>query len=350
MRRAEAPARVGPVAVLAFLYASLAVRASPSTPAWSSDTFPNPKLSPERCGRSVAGNVCDPDSVLDRASQDRLEGLIKDIAAGVDPYALHDCAGKQQGYTIGVAVAARMSTSSGESLPESARAFAQAVHDAWGVGDRACNDGLLVFLALEQRQVYVSTGAAAAKALPDSAVTATVAASLPLLRAGDTGGALSQLLVDLGLGLAGAPPPEPRDSWLGRILDFSGLGFLAVVAGALFRNAFKAHRRTRDLAACRAQLDAIRQEQAALRTREWSMPKTCPICLEGLREEGKRDDEEGDGEGGDGERGSGSRRESSSRGEDGGERNPRDQRRSPPGEDAQALLSSSSDKRKPMTL
>lgn len=37
-----------------------------------------------------------------------------------------------------------------------ARDFAKTLHDRWGVGDRACNNGVLLLLAVQDRQVTVT--------------------------------------------------------------------------------------------------------------------------------------------------------------------------------------------------
>ena len=47
----------------------------------------------------------------------------------------------------------------GVDAAEQARAFAKSLHDAWGVGSATCNNGVLLLMALDNRQVYISTGA-----------------------------------------------------------------------------------------------------------------------------------------------------------------------------------------------
>lgn len=42
----------------------------------------------------------------------------------------------------------------------------------------------------------------------------------------------------------------------------------------------KAHQQRRQFRDCRSTLQRIKEEQEKLRTREWSYPKTCPVCLE----------------------------------------------------------------------
>lgn len=67
---------------------------------WTPSTFPNPKVDVGKCGRRVASNICDPDGVLAQAEADRVEGVIKDIWAGVDPYIRKKCGDEMEGYMV----------------------------------------------------------------------------------------------------------------------------------------------------------------------------------------------------------------------------------------------------------
>ena len=40
--------------------------------------------------------------------------------------------------------------------------------DAWGVGNAGCDNGLLLFLSIDDRTFYLKTAAATRKVLPDS--------------------------------------------------------------------------------------------------------------------------------------------------------------------------------------
>lgn len=47
----------------------------------------------------------------------------------------------------------RMATAPGQDPAEAAQSFAKALHDAWGVGDAQCNNGVLLLLSIGDRQV-----------------------------------------------------------------------------------------------------------------------------------------------------------------------------------------------------
>lgn len=59
---------------------------------------------------------------------------------------------------VGVAVMRKMDFAPGTPPADAARAFAKDLHARWGVGDAACNNGVLLLLSVDDRQVYVSTG------------------------------------------------------------------------------------------------------------------------------------------------------------------------------------------------
>ncbi len=54
---------------------------------------------------------------------------------------------------MAVALAKKNDLSGGTSTGEAAERFAQKLMDAWGVGDAQCNDGVVLFLSKEPRQV-----------------------------------------------------------------------------------------------------------------------------------------------------------------------------------------------------
>lgn len=72
-------------------------------PPWTPSTFPNPKLDIDKCGRGVPSNICDPDQVISTAAANRVEGILKEIYEGADPYARAPCGSKGlEGYQVGL--------------------------------------------------------------------------------------------------------------------------------------------------------------------------------------------------------------------------------------------------------
>lgn len=67
---------------------------------WTPASFPNPKKDVAACGRGVPSNICDPDGLLTKAEADRVEGVVKDIREGVDPFKRRKCGDDLEGYMV----------------------------------------------------------------------------------------------------------------------------------------------------------------------------------------------------------------------------------------------------------
>ena len=72
---------------------------------WTPASLPNPQTEPGRCGRSHVPQswVCDPDGMLSKRSGDVIEGILKDVASGVAPYAQAGACGSRRlnaGYQV----------------------------------------------------------------------------------------------------------------------------------------------------------------------------------------------------------------------------------------------------------
>lgn len=169
-----------------------------------------------------------------------------------------------------------MSVPAGTTPGAAARAFAKRIHDDWAVGSAACNNGVVLLLAMEERQVYISTGKGAKSALPNDHVQAIIEAAKPTLRKGLTGEAVYRMAVDIGLGLAGGPAPAPDSEGV----DWLGVGIFGAFAAFLGHGMWRRRQRRRGYRDCKRMLDKIKREQDRLRTQEWSRPESCPICLE----------------------------------------------------------------------
>ena len=57
---------------------------------------------------------------------------------------------------IAVALVKAMKLQNGRNEAQQAEFFAKSLHDSWGVGDATCNNGLLLFLSKDDRQVLYS--------------------------------------------------------------------------------------------------------------------------------------------------------------------------------------------------
>lgn len=181
----------------------------PVSTEWLPADFPNPNVQGALCNRpGIVSFVCDADSLLSKADLDTIEvsrrafcdtgtagtrleqltlsslllqGIIKQPAIPEEPFAGPDCdflplgrAGFQvsvflslhkcshhhptlaqansAGPQVGVAVMRKMDLQ-GQLPGQAAEAFATALFDAWGPGDRRCHNGAILLLSVEDRQV-----------------------------------------------------------------------------------------------------------------------------------------------------------------------------------------------------
>ncbi|KAG2491015.1 hypothetical protein HYH03_010687 [Edaphochlamys debaryana] len=145
-----------------------------------------------------------------------------------------------------------------------AEAFAKALHDRWGVGDPACNNGVLMLLSLEDRQLYISTGAGSVSRLSYGVLGNIIEDVKPVLRAGRYDEAVERAVVDIGLALAGRPVEPPQ----GHVVRSGILSGGYVPNWPIWRY--------RD---CRSKLEKLKRDQAALHANSYN-PTSCPVCLE----------------------------------------------------------------------
>ena len=110
---------------------------------WSTSNLPpDPMKDPNGCGRLNVPHsaVCDPDILLSSDDKDVIEGRIN---LQFEDNLLAE---------VAVLVVGEIGFFSAVST------FAQKVHDNWGIGDKEKNNGILLFLSINQREIYISKG------------------------------------------------------------------------------------------------------------------------------------------------------------------------------------------------
>eukprot|EP00531_Pseudo-nitzschia_arenysensis_P006754 CAMPEP_0116131236 /NCGR_PEP_ID=MMETSP0329-20121206/8901_1 /TAXON_ID=697910 /ORGANISM="Pseudo-nitzschia arenysensis, Strain B593" /LENGTH=836 /DNA_ID=CAMNT_0003625659 /DNA_START=144 /DNA_END=2654 /DNA_ORIENTATION=- len=139
--------------------------------------------------------------------------------------------------------------------------------------------GVLIFLSIQDRVCFISTGNAISTVLPWWRLEHIVSSMKPDLRRRDYGRAILTAIDDLSEMLE-AGPPTMQD----RIHDFLAR-FGVVIAFALFTFLFGAWGECRDrrkrwqYAEARSKLNAVEREKARLKQKQFQT-KSCPICLE----------------------------------------------------------------------
>ena len=244
---------------------------------WSAGGYPNPSKDPVGCGRTAgdAGWVCDPDGLLGGdagvAALDRLVADVRELGTRSGT----SCAG----FEVAVALMERVEGGDDGDAPGAARDMARALHDAWGVGDGRCDNGVVLLLARADRAVHISTGRGARAALPDGQARQVVEGMKPALRQGDVRGALEEALRAMRGVLSGETRlDEPHWLWEW----WPVLLFVGVLAVSWAWDAVAAHRR-RQWARCRQQLSAVEADRARVRAGSYE-PTSCAICLDDFPE------------------------------------------------------------------
>lgn len=129
----------------------------------------------------------------------------------------------------------------GSVRPEAIEQYAIRVADAWQLGRDGVDDGLLLLVAKDDREVRVEVGYGLEGAIPDARANRVIEEFLlPGLRAGDYAGGIRAGIDALIALVDGEPLPEPPATNVatgrGELLPF--IFFLAVVSGAVFRRLF----------------------------------------------------------------------------------------------------------------
>lgn len=122
-----------------------------------------------------------------------------------------------------------MEINTGEHSPEAAHRIAKALHAKWGVGSAQCDNGVLLLLAVNDRQVYISTGVGAQQALSDNSLGSIINDMKRHLRSEQYSEAVELAVVEIGLGLAGKMPSHGGEwEWIPVLFFIIVVGIILV--------------------------------------------------------------------------------------------------------------------------
>ncbi|KAF6250917.1 TLP18.3, Psb32 and MOLO-1 founding proteins of phosphatase-domain-containing protein [Scenedesmus sp. NREL 46B-D3] len=246
---------------------------------WSPATYPNPQKDVYDCGRDGRkSSVCDPDNILSKESANMVEGLINEIAEATPPFRSAECGSLgQKGFQVAVALMHKMDHAKHADKAATAKAFARALHDAWGVGDPECQNGLLVLMAINDREVYISSGRGVKSVVSDDQLSMVLDNIKPALKHKRYADAVLEAVQQLGLLVSGQTPDKPGidsdDGW--GIFAFFCMIVTTVIGWAWYSQSKQNARFER----CANKLNSIKRDQAAIRSRQYAAT-SCPICLE----------------------------------------------------------------------
>ncbi|GLI68432.1 hypothetical protein VaNZ11_012846 [Volvox africanus] len=286
------------------LFAVLAVLVHGKQHHWQPETYPNPRTQSNECGRrNLTSLVCDPDEIITFESANAIDVILSKVAVGGKPFAQAPCGtSRLEGFQIAVALMRRMYKSNNSSA--AAKSFAYALQDAWGIGDPACDNGVLVFLTLTEDQLVIVTGAAVEALLPPE-VIATIIKDVRVDLAEKRYGAAVELAVTrIGRALAEAVQPhdDPHSGGggsdggngsSGHVLHWGlfveemllAFGCVSAAFGALYQRYRRRVRSRRQYEECRTALEGIEEDHLkAVQQRNGAVQTCCPLCLSHLND------------------------------------------------------------------
>ena len=234
---------------------------------YSPTDVPNPMLHPEACGRSGVPKsaICDPSLLLLKDNKDVIEGFINGVVGAV----------------VAVAIVDEMTPSfvAGDDKEVAAKRFAKSLHDDWGVGDKDTNNGILIFLSINDRTVYISTGAGVKGKVTAQYVDYLISEMKPDLKAGNYGTAIEKTVTQIRLIMSDQSDIAKRissgewsDNWFIGLLVAGGLA----VSGVAVHNTRKLNQLRRG----RVALDKFMSEVEEASDHKKFISESCPICLE----------------------------------------------------------------------
>jgi len=148
--------------------------------------------------RTVGSAVADPDGLISATITRLIESAIKTAESDTR-------LNQGKGVQLSVAVIDKM------AQKWSVANFAMRLFENWGIGSRATNNGLLLFLAIKDRAATIRAGAGIEKVVDTAARQEAIAAMRPLLQAGSTSQAVlagvTSLISTIKSKQLAVPPP-----------------------------------------------------------------------------------------------------------------------------------------------
>mmetsp|Transcript_159909 Transcript_159909/g.298261 ORF Transcript_159909/g.298261 Transcript_159909/m.298261 type:complete len:391 (+) Transcript_159909:93-1265(+) len=230
---------------------------------WSPEDLPNPSKQPSACGQKFPSRICDPEGYLGAA-----EGVHAALRVLETEYEYPGCGS----YEMAIVIVGKIL---GGGTDEVTQKFARDVMDKWGVGKAACNNGIVLVLAVRDRKMFIATGRGAREHLPDEELQAVLDRMKPLLKGSQYSDAVEQCISDVARILSGESfGPAPWQRFLGMVPWHFVLVF-GLLCGCKWRD----NRKRRRYEACRRKLSQIEHERAQAKASQYQA-ESCAICLE----------------------------------------------------------------------
>lgn len=249
---------------------------------WHSTDLPSPQNDPQgTCNRQKKSALCDPDGFVSDSEGDTIDGLINLINSRTETFTNAPlCRASNQGPQVAVSIVNRMARIPGEDKSTTAYEFARALHDKWQVGDKQCQNGVVLFVSVSDRVIGISIGKGLKSTFTDAMVQPFIKVFGTELKKGQYGQSLifgveliGNILAGNGNQVGRAVQGETFGSWL--IVGFAGM---FIVSGAV-----SSGRKSRRYSRCKDILKQLDSDRSSAEHHEY-VSKSCPICLEDFKE------------------------------------------------------------------
>jgi uncharacterized membrane protein YgcG len=240
--------------------------------------YPNP--SSPSCGGGKY--VCDPNQYLSQQAYSAIESRL----ALLEREHPHPCGDKKRGFQVAVALMKNLKSAFPDEpqLTANVEQSAAVVFNKWGVGHAACNNGLLILLAIDDRKSAIKTGSAAQKVVSDSMVTNVLNSDSIKghLRSADYASAIEHVLDQIEGPLQANKAPE-APSYFALFCFYAAIFFLFVMSCWMFEYLWPSKNTRRD--AFRKKLARLQKARDLHNKHDLKTDQTpCAICLESLPE------------------------------------------------------------------
>jgi uncharacterized membrane protein YgcG len=231
--------------------------------------------------------VCDPSRRLSDNARYDIAVLVDAIKEGIqDP----KC-GPGKGYEVAVVISDHTQT---QAFPdaESCVEGAKNLMDAWHIGEKGCNNGVVLLLAIDDRKFAIYAGKGAQDHLPDSIRTRILNNMKGDLRENRLDRAVTNAVIQIRDALMTMPTFWDRYGDLIVFFVFVGIVFMffCCIAYSSWREERRRKRRVAEVRKLLRQIDNTKDDEKAVAKAKRFGAKTCPICLEAFDTMPNRDE------------------------------------------------------------
>jgi uncharacterized membrane protein YgcG len=275
----------------AILMMFLLVQGAFAATRWSPGVFPNPETNPRDCHISQgSARICDPDGIL---GEDTKRALVDVISTFEETHGVPCSSIKtdEGGFDIQIAVALvnKMDLFEYRNFEDkekhAAQDFAISLHNKWGVGvDSPCGGtGILVFLSMDDRAIFISTGDAIKPVLTNHRLDKVMNEMKPLLRQVKYGEALQNAIYGIGKYVEAGEPDRSERLWSFLSDAWPFAMFASMISFVALQGRLQ-QRRQREYARVQTQLTELDRHRAEALQGRYRCT-SCPICLNDFESE-----------------------------------------------------------------